>query len=106
MVATYRDVEVPARTHRECVSVTCDVCQTVHKDAEAHHDTEVDWMGHPYCGDTAKTHVFIIDEGFTSPSGGSGYGRGYHICPKCFKEELEPFLALLGAKPHKYSMDW
>jgi hypothetical protein len=96
-------VTPPARPYNETISVTCDICGTVHKGAQ--EDGEgVNW-GNSH-DDIDSTGVYM-KKGYNCPSGGSQDTEQYHVCPSCMREHVIPFVASLTKNPmSKYDVNW
>lgn len=84
----YKTIEVPARTERNHVHTTCDLC-----------------------GEKIASCVHEVDEvviehrtGEQYPAGGWGTTISVDMCGKCFDTKLTPWLCLQGASPR--SEEW
>jgi len=94
---------IPARESTRTLSVTCDICKTECPGAEPDYDGKIKWKG----GDWGQANTIVrFSTGYDCPSGGSHKHRDYHVCPKCFAEKLEPWLASQGAQPNKSFANW
>ena len=83
-------------------SVTCDLCGVENNDANTFCQT-VNWASDTY----AKEEVGVfIAEGNVYPEGGYKEVIEFHICPKCFKDKVIPWLKENGASPTKYDQDY
>lgn len=92
---------IPAKTAEYTVSVTCDLCGEVFEEARE-GVPNIEWAAY---GDIQETCV-QIEEGYGHLDGGDKRVRAYHICCKCFKTKLEPWLQSQGAKPTIREIDW
>jgi hypothetical protein len=95
------EFQVPPKIEVRTVAIVCDVC----KDRRPHADRFSDGVDWNEGYDKTETTV-VIKEVSGGQHGGSGDVRQYHVCGKCFKERLEPFLKSLGAEPTTYDFDW
>lgn len=98
-----KEMTSPAHKYEVVESVTCDICGLVHKSPNYDGDDSIDWGNGPYDIDsTMVSH----GKGMKCRDGGDMEYREYHICPKCFADELEPWLKSKGAKPTKRTIDY
>lgn len=56
--------------------------------------------------DILETTIKIRQGHSYGSEGGNIQEREYHICPKCFREKLEPWLKSQGAEPTEEEHDW
>lgn len=86
----------------ETVSVTCDLCKQVYENAR---DVlaGIEWADTRYEIDNTCVQA---SEGSSYPDGGNEVHTIYHICPKCFREKLVPWLTSQGVDPIVEEVDW
>jgi hypothetical protein len=77
----------------EVEEATCDLCG---KKADRVEWNGVEWSRGAY--DVSKTGVYL-EEGDNYPEGRDTTTTEFHICPKCFKAKLVPWLESQGAEP-------
>lgn len=97
MAAVTKKIKIPAvpeRTVTRVTQVICDLCraETYEEDLET-----PDWTS-SHC-DVAETTIRMK---FGRDWGSDGYSYRitvFHVCPKCFKEVLQPFFRERGVLP-------
>ena len=109
-MGTKRIEAVAAREETVFVSATCDLCDASETNRPpTSYSGECDWSKGDY--EVLYTTVSIW-EGYAYPEGGSNEVTAFHVCPRCFKGHLMPFLESFGdpdyreVKPTVYESDY
>ncbi len=95
-----KEVEIPARKESRIVSVICDMCGKEHN-AWSSGD-KIEW-GSPH---DIKDTCVSITEGYSCSDMGNHKILSAHICMKCFKTKLIPWLESQGVKMTESEVDW
>lgn len=97
-----RKVKEPAREREVVDKITCDLCGAEGIDTGL---SEARWTSTMYC--VEDTAIRLI-EGDVYPEGGQQILTEFHICAKCFKQKLMPWLIEQGANPTtvEEGVDW
>ena len=97
---------IPQTSRKRVKAVICDICKTrsPRGDNYSKYWELEDQELNPQSG--IDITVKMKEETQLWNDGGESKTTSFDICPKCFKEELIPFLESKGAKPEIEEVDW
>ncbi len=93
-------VQVPAKQEDRVTHVSCDLCGKK-QEVLSYYGGDVDWDEEIISYDFARTSTMELCEGSNYSEGQSGDRIRYHVCPKCFKDKLVPWMESQGVKTVK-----
>lgn len=95
---------VEAREVDRVAGITCDVCKAMYVGARQNScDNVVKWNKDDCVYDLTVIQTMHHSGGI---HGGYISGHEYHVCPTCFVEKIDPFLASLGAQATPIESDF
>lgn len=98
----YETRHQPAKDYQECVGVKCDLCG-----AEAPQAGLTEWGSGSYEVNETEVKVTVkARQGESYPDNGTSTEYRVDLCPRCFVDELVPWLRSRGAVVDVKEFQW